>query len=118
MSSKAIENQSLDLAVKVTKMCQTLRDEGRKEIVAERLLDSCVSVGVFIHDYEYAKDRNETIISLKSALSELKRTTYWWDLMFETELINNEIYDKLLSEFVDFSKGIEEMIEIINFSKS
>ncbi len=118
MSNKTIENMSLDLALKVTKMCQVLRDEGRKEIVAERLLDSCVSVGVFIHDYEYAKDKSETNKSLNSALSELKYTTYWLDLMYETGLINYDVYDKLLSEFVDFNKDIKEMIELMNFSKS
>ncbi len=112
MSSKVIENMSFDLAIKVAKMCQALHDEGRKEIVADRLLNSCVSVGVYMHDYEYAENTNDAIKHLNSALNELKYTTYWLDLIYETEVIADEVFNNLHSEFIDLSNGIKEAIKM------
>ncbi len=110
MSSKVIENMSLDLAIKVAKMCQALHDEGRKDIIADRLLNSCVTVGVYMHDYEYAEPTKDMIKYLNLALSELKFTTYWLDLIYETGGITYDVYNELFGEFSDFNTGIKEAI--------
>lgn len=102
---------SLDLAIKVAKMCQTLHDEGRKDIIADRLLNSCVTVGVYMHDYEYAEPTKDMIKYLNLALSELKYTIYWLDLMYETGGITDDVYNDLFGEFSELGNGIKEAIE-------
>lgn len=50
------------------------------------------SVGVNIHEAQYAQSKKDFISKLEIALKESNETSYWLKLLFETKRINAQTY--------------------------
>ena len=84
MADNKLADLSLDFAVKVLKLCDTLK--GHYSLV-NQLERSATSIGANIREANYAHSKADFISKLQIALKECYETEYWLELMQKAELM-------------------------------
>ena len=59
---------------------------------------SATSIGANIHEAQYAQSKNDFISKLEIAQKECYEIEYWLELLFETECIVEDVYNKMQNE--------------------
>ena len=95
MAESKLAVLSMDFAVKVLKLCDTMR--GHYSLV-NQLERSATSIGANIREANYAHSRADFISKLQIALKECYETEYWLELMQKAELIETDLFSSLLHE--------------------
>lgn len=93
-----IENKTISFAIQVATICKTEVEKRGSNIILDHLLDSCVTAGVAVREYEYADSRTKMVGYLSQTQQELFRTLYWLDLLYETGGFGVEAYEELSVE--------------------
>ncbi len=89
MTESKLRDISTDFAVKIIKLCETIK--GHYSLV-NQLERSATSIGANIHEAQYAQSKRDFVAKLEIALKESSETSYWLKLMYETKRIDIETY--------------------------
>ncbi len=89
MAESKLRDLSTDFAVKIIKLCETIK--GHYSLV-NQLERSATSIGANIHEANYAHGKPDFIAKLQIALKELNETSHWLKLMFKTKRIDAQTY--------------------------
>ena len=92
MAESKLRELSTDFAVKIIKLCETIK--GHYSLV-NQLERSATSIGANIHEANYAHGKPDFIAKLQIALKECYETEYWLELYKETKYITPDEYKKL-----------------------
>lgn len=92
MTDSKLRNLSTDFAIKVIKMCDSVK--GHYSLV-NQLERSSTSIGANIHEANYAHSKADFIAKFQIALKECYETEYWLELFVKSELIDSEIAKNL-----------------------
>lgn len=95
MAESKLAESSMDLAVKVLKLCDSIK--GHYSLV-NQLERSATSIGANIREANYAHSRADFIAKLQIALKECYETEYWLALLQRTELIATDQISSLLHD--------------------
>ena len=87
MSESKLRELSTDFAVKIIKLCETIK--GHYSIV-NQLKRSATSIGANIREANYAHGKADFIAKLQIALKECYETDYWLELFVKSEILNRE----------------------------
>lgn len=87
MSASKLRELSADFAVKVIKLCETIR--GHYSLV-NQLEHAATSIGANIHEANYAHGKPDFIAKLQIALKECYETEYWLELFVKSGIVNRE----------------------------
>ena len=87
MRENKLADLSMDLAVKVMKLCDGIK--GHYSVV-NQLERSATSIGANIREANYAHGKADFIAKLQIALKESYETEYWMELFVRSELIDQE----------------------------
>ena len=108
-----IKDKSFEFAKEIVYLYKNLAD--KKEFVLSRqLLKSGTSIGANIREAEHAQSKADFISKLSISLKEANETAYWLDLLYETNYLTDEVYQKLKNKNIELLKLL---ISIINTSK-
>jgi len=102
---------STDFAVKVVKLCETIK--GHYSLI-NQLERSSTSIGANIHEANYAQSKNDFISKLQIALKECYETEYWIELFVKSDILNRETAKELYNQCGTIRKLL---ISSINTSK-
>ena len=83
MAENKLAELSVDFAVRVLKLCDTVK--GHYSLV-NQLERSATSIGANIREANYAHSKADFIVKLQIALKECYETEYWLELMHKAEL--------------------------------
>ena len=111
MSKNTVLDLSMDFAVEIVNLCDSLKG---KSVLTNQLLRSGTSIGANIHEADYASSTPDFISKLQIALKECHETEYWLKLFAKTSIINESIYSKLSN---DYGKIRRILIASINTAK-
>ncbi len=89
MAESKLRELSTDFAIKIIKLCETIK--GHYSLV-NQLERSATSIGANIHEANYAHGKTDFIAKLQIALKECYETSYWLKLMYETQRIDITTY--------------------------
>ena len=92
MKENKLVELSMDFAIKIIKLCETIK--GHYSLV-NQLERSATSIGANIHEAQYAHGKNDFVAKLEISLKECNETEYWLELLFETNKINEMTYKDL-----------------------
>ena len=92
MKENKLVDLSMDFAIKIIKLCETIK--GHYSLV-NQLERSATSIGANIHEANYAHGKPDFIAKLQIALKECYETGYWLELLFKTNYISEEEYKAL-----------------------
>ena len=95
MSSSKLRELSTDFAVKVIKLCETIK--GHYSLV-NQLERSATSIGANIREANYAHGKPDFIAKLQIALKECYETEYWLELFVKSDIVSRENAADLYSQ--------------------
>ena len=95
MAESKLRNLSVELSVKIIKLCETIKGHYSLTNQLER---SGTSIGANIHEANYAQSRNDFISKLQIALKECYETEYWLELFVKSELLDRENAKEIYNE--------------------
>jgi len=87
MAESKLRELSMDFAVNIIKLCETIK--GHYSLV-NQLERAATGIGSNIHEANYAHSRPDFIVKLQIALKECYETEYWLELFVKSEIINTE----------------------------
>ncbi len=70
------------------------------------MLKSGTAIGALICEAEFAQSRADFVNKLNVALKEANETLYWLTLLYESEYLNDKMYESILPD-------IEELIKLL-----
>ncbi|MBR5156418.1 MAG: four helix bundle protein [Clostridia bacterium] len=86
MSENKLANFSMDFAVEILKLCDSIK--GHYSIV-NQLERSATSIGANIREAKYAHSKPDFISKLQISLKECYETEYWLELMQRAEILSD-----------------------------
>ena len=92
MKENKLVELSMDFAIKIIKLCETIK--GHYSLV-NQLERSATSIGANIHEANYAHGKPDFIAKLQIALKECYESEYWLELLNSTNNLNDEDYKSL-----------------------
>ncbi len=95
MAESKLRDLSTDFAVKVIKLCETIK--GHHSLI-NQLERSSTSIGANVHEASYAHGKNDFIAKLQIALKECYETEYWFELFVKTEIIDRDVAKDLYNQ--------------------
>ena len=87
MKENKLVELSMDFAIKIIKLCETIK--GHYSLV-NQLERSATSIGANIHEANYAHSKPDFIAKLQIALKECYETEYWLELFVRSEIIGKD----------------------------
>ena len=112
MSENLVLDLSMQFAINIVNLCETLKG---KSVLTNQLLRSGTSIGANIHEANYASSKADFVAKMQIALKECHETEYWLKLFSKTNIISEEIYNKLSN---DSGKIRRILISSINTAKA
>ena len=85
MAENKLKDLSMDFAVAILKLCETIK--GHYSLI-NQLERSATSIGANIREANYAHSKPDFISKLQIALKECYETEYWLELVQKAKLIN------------------------------
>lgn len=85
-------------ALRIIRLCGSLPNNYEAKTIGRQLFRSGTSVGAHYHEAHFAKSDADFISKVEGALQELNETSYWMELLIETQLVKKELIDPLLDE--------------------
>lgn len=87
MKGNKLVDLSMDFAVKIIKLCDSIK--GHYSLV-NQLERSATSIGANIHEANYAHGKPDFIAKLQIALKECYETEYWLELFIKSDILYRE----------------------------
>lgn len=94
MRDDKLSTQSIDFAVKIIELVKQLKEK-HESIISNQIGRSGTSIGANIHEAQYAHGKADFIAKLQIALKESNETSYWLELLYKTNYIDETIYKEL-----------------------
>ena len=101
-------------AVRIVKFTQFLQNDKKEYVLSKQILRSGTSIGANLHECINAQSKPDFISKLQIALKEANETEYWLELFFESEIIDQQMYDALHS---DLNELISLLVSSIKTAK-
>ncbi len=95
MAESKLRDLSTDFAVKVIKMCDSIK--GHYSLV-NQLERSSTSIGANIHEANYAHSKADFVAKLQISLKECYETEYWVEIAQKANIISEEIAKNVLHD--------------------
>ena len=95
MADSKLRDLSTDFAVKVIKMCDSIK--GHYSLI-NQLERSSTSIGANIHEANYASSKADFINKFHIALKECGETEYWIEMLVGSNAISEQTAKDLLQE--------------------
>ena len=116
-----LRNKSYKFAVRIVKLSQYLQQEKKEFVLNKQILRSGTAVGAIIREAEFAQSDSDYIHKFSIALKEANETDYWLALLYDTEFIENKLFEslsndckELVSMLVSTLKTLKEKIKTKN----
>ena len=89
MKENKLVDLSMDFAIKIIKLCETIK--GHYSLV-NQLERSATSIGANIHEAPYAQGKKDFVSKLEIALKECSEKEGWLQLLYNTKGIDETTY--------------------------
>ena len=101
-----LREDAIEFAIQISDLCDEIK--GCSDYV-NQIVRSSSSIGANIHEAKYAQSKADFINKLSIALKEADETSYWIELLLESEIIDKQQYDEI-------NKDLKEIIAILTSS--
>ena len=104
-----IDKKSKVFALRIIKLYKQLKEVDKEFILSKQILRSGTSIGANARERKNSQSKADFINKLSIALKEADETQYWLELLYESEIINENI-------FCSLNNDLKEIIAIITSS--
>lgn len=104
-----IDNKSKAFAVRIVQFVRYLQNDRNEFVLSKQILRSGTSIGANIRERKNAQSKADFINKLSIAFKEADETQYWLEILYESDLIVQDLFNSLNEE-------LKEIIAIITSS--
>ncbi|MEI6822747.1 MAG: four helix bundle protein [Bacteroidota bacterium] len=105
-----IKIKSFQFAIRVINLYKHLCSEKKEFVISKQLLRSGTSIGANVREAVNAQSKPDFIYKLSIAQKECDETSYWLELLKETDYINESEYISIHNDAMDILKIIRSII--------
>lgn len=99
-----LKSKSYEFTILIVKLSQFLV-KGKKDFqISNQLLRSGTAIGALIREAEFAQSPKDFVHKLSIALKEANESSYWLDLLKDTEYISQDQYQNIHSLNIELIK--------------
>ena len=98
MKANVLKDKSFAFAVRVVKLYRYLKQEQKESVLSRQVLRSGTSIGASVRESINAASKRDFIHKLTISLKEADETSYWLELLFHTQLIEEKIFKSLIND--------------------
>ena len=95
MAESKLRDFSMDFAVQIIKLCETIKSH---RSLVNQLERSSTSIGANIREANYAHGKADFIAKLQIALKECYETEYWLELFVKSDIVRRESIVELYNQ--------------------
>ena len=106
--------QSMNFAVQIINLVKVLKSK-HETVISNQIGRSGTSIGANIREAQYAHGKPDFIAKMQIALKEANETSYWLELLYKTDYIDEQTYKSLDSSCASIRVML---ISSINTAKS
>ncbi|WP_353083939.1 four helix bundle protein [Flavobacterium sp.] len=110
MADNIIKLKSFSFALRIVKLYQFLSSEKKEFVLSKQLLRSGTSVGALVSESEHAESKLDFIHKLAIAQKEANESSYWLELLFQSEYITESQFHSLNSDVLEINKILASII--------
>ena len=115
MSGNVIYDKSYDFAIRIVRLYKYLAGEHKEYVLSKQVLRSGTAIGALVREAKFAQSRADFINKMSIALKEANETSYWLDLLHDTNYINQKMHQDINS---DINELISLLVAIVKNSKN
>ena len=94
MKDNKLVEYSKDLAIQIVELVNILKSK-KENIMSNQIGRSGTSIGANINEAQYAHSKPDFIAKLEIALKESNETSYWLELLYKSNYIDETYYKKI-----------------------
>lgn len=106
-----IESKSKKFAVRIINLYKYLVSEKKEYVMSRQILKSGTSIGANVKEGEYGQSVADFISKMSIALKEAAETSYWLELLKETDYITQEQFESINSDCTELIKILTSIIK-------
>ena len=110
MAKSILRDKSFAFAKDIVSVYQFLVAERKEFVMSKQLLRSGTAVGALIREAQNAESKMDFVHKLGIAQKECDETLYWLELLFETELLEADLFKKLSSQADELFRMLKSSI--------
>ena len=114
MGKSIVYELSKKFALRIVKLYAYLHDERKEHVISKQIYRCGTSIGANLAEGQFAQSDADYINKLSIALKEAAETTYWLELMHESEMISTKQYESLQN---DVKTITGTLVNIVNTMK-
>jgi len=114
MKKNVVKDKSYSFAIQIIELYKILIEK-KEYVLSKQLLRSGTAVGALIQEAEHVESKKDFIHKLSISLKEANETTYWLNLLFDTNYINKLEFNKISNLNIEL---IRLLVSIIKSSKN
>ena len=101
-------------ALRIIKLYKFLKEEQQVYVLSKQILRSGTSIGANVRESVNAQSRMDFINKLNIALKEANETEYWLDLLHESDILEEKLFESI---YDDCKKIVATLTKIIKTAK-
>ena len=98
MGKSIVYELSKKFALRIVKLYAYLHDERKEHVISKQIYRCGTSIGANLAEEQFAQSDADYINKLSIALKEAAETTYWLELLHESEMISTKQYESLQND--------------------
>ncbi|MBR3088429.1 MAG: four helix bundle protein [Prevotella sp.] len=104
-------NLSKTFAIRIIRLYQYLQNEKMEYVLSKQVLRSGTSIGANIRESVHAQSLEDFIHKLNISLKESYETEYWIELLYETDYINKQQFESIISDNKEITATLVKIIK-------
>ena len=104
--NNVIAEKSKGFALRIIQLCQLLQREKQEYVLSKQLLRSGTGIGANVREASRGQSSADFYAKLTIALKEADETAYWLELLKESGILEESLYDSLYTD-------CEELIRLL-----
>jgi len=102
-----MREKCMGFAVDIVNLCKYMCDEKKEYVLSKQLLRSGTSIGANLFEAQKGISHKDFVAKIYISLKEAVETEYWIELLFKTNYITKEDYEK-------FNSRCKELIKLFD----
>jgi four helix bundle protein len=98
MSKGPLKDKSYKFALRVINLYKYLVQTKKETVLSKQVLRSGTAIGALVSEAEFAQSKADFISKMNIALKEAAETTYWLNLLKDSEYLDNKHYDSIYKD--------------------
>ena len=117
MDDSILREKSFKFALRTIKLSQYLQNTHKEYILSKQILRSGTSIGALIREAQYAQSKADFLHKLIISLKEANETEYWLLLLFESNYIDEKMFNSIYPEIKELLKLLISSTKTIKASR-